>query len=230
MTMITTNNPAGSLLNGLDSSYQLPQKTAKGSTQLGQEQFLKLMIQQFKNQDPLKPQDPSEFLTQLAQVSSVAGISEMNRSMQTLADATYAAQALQASTIVGREVLVPASTGAWSPGQSLRGEVTLPAATATGVVSILDSAGTLVRQIPLGNRAGGQAGFEWDGLGSNGQAVAPGHYRITASYRNGDQHTALDTWLTKQVSSVSLGGDGQRTTLTTGDGQQIGLGEVKAIY
>jgi len=107
MTTITGNNPTNPLPGGLDPSYQLPTKTTKGSSELGQEQFLKLMIQQFRNQDPLKPQDPSEFLTQLAQVSSVAGISELNSSMKTLADATYAAQALQASAVVGHEVLVP---------------------------------------------------------------------------------------------------------------------------
>ena len=66
-----------------------------------------LMLTQFRNQDPLKPQDPAEFLTQLAQVSSVTGISEMNKSIATLADSLYAGQALQAASVVGRNVLAP---------------------------------------------------------------------------------------------------------------------------
>lgn len=230
MTTIASNNASGSVLSGLDPSYQLPATKTKGSSELGQEQFLKLMIQQFRNQDPLKPQDPSEFLTQLAQVSSVAGISEMNQSMKTLADATYAAQALQASTVVGHDVLAPASSATLAAGQTLRGQVTLPVATATGVVSILNSTGALVRQLPLGSQAAGQAAFAWDGLDSTGRAAAPGTYTVSASYANGDQRTAMDTYLSKRVTSVSLGGDGQRTTLTTADGQQLGLADVKAIY
>jgi len=67
MATITSNNASSPIFGGLDSSYQLPTKSTKGSNELGQEQFLTLMIQQFRNQDPLKPQDPSEFLTQLAQ-------------------------------------------------------------------------------------------------------------------------------------------------------------------
>ncbi|MCC7329922.1 MAG: flagellar hook assembly protein FlgD [Gammaproteobacteria bacterium] len=231
MTTIAASNSSNPVFGGLDpSSYQLPGKTARGSTELGQEQFLALMIQQFRNQDPLKPQDPSEFLTQLAQVSSVAGISEMNKSMKTLADATYAAQALQASTVVGHDVLAPGHSASLAAGQGLRGQVTLPAATSTGVVSILNSAGGLVRQIPLGNQAAGQSGFTWDGLDSTGRAAAAGSYTVKASYSNGNQDTALDTFLTRRVISVSLGGDGQRTTLTTTDGQQLGLGDIKAIY
>ena len=62
------------------------------------------------NQDPLKPQDPAEFLTQLAQVSSVTGISEMNKSIATLADSLYAGQALQAASVVGRNVLAPSGS------------------------------------------------------------------------------------------------------------------------
>lgn len=230
MATITGNSTSSSIFGGLDSSFQLPTSSSKGSSELGQEQFLALMIQQFKNQDPLKPQDPSEFLTQLAQVSSVAGISELNSSMKTLADATYAAQALQASTVVGHDVLAPASSATLSSGQGLKGQVTLPVATSTGTVSILDSAGTLVRQIPLGIQAAGQASFTWDGLDSAGNTAAAGSYTVRASYTNGDQSTALDTYLHKRVTSVSLGGDGQRTTLTTADGQQLGLADVKAIY
>ncbi|MBW7930762.1 MAG: flagellar hook assembly protein FlgD [Gammaproteobacteria bacterium] len=225
-----TNNSSNSVLSGLDPSYQLATRSSKGSTELGQEEFLKLMIQQFRHQDPLKPQDPSEFLTQLAQVSSVAGITEMNRSMQTLADATYAAQALQAATVVGHEVLVPADSALFADGQPLKGEVRLPVATASAVVNILDGAGSLVRRIPLGNQAGGAVAFSWDGLDAGGRAAAPGNYTVSASYASDGEQVALDTFLGKQVASVSLGGDGQRTLLSTTDGQQFGLGEIRAIY
>jgi len=230
MTMISSGNGANPVFGGLDPSYQLGGRGSKGGTELGQEEFLKLMIQQFRHQDPLKPQDPSEFLTQLAQVSSVAGIAEMNRSMQALADATYAAQALQAATVVGHEVLVPAASAVLADGQPLRGEVRLPVATPSAMVSILDHAGSLVRRIPLGNQAAGPVAFSWDGLDAAGRTVPPGSYTVSASYASDGGQVALDTFLGKRVASVSLGGDGQRTMLSTTDGQQFGLGEVMAIY
>lgn len=219
-----------SLVGDLDSSYQLPKTTSKNRNELGQDQFLMLMLTQFRNQDPLKPQDPSEFLSQLAQVSSVTGIAEMKNSIGTLADSLYAGQALQASTVVGRNVLAPSRYGTVAAGEGLAGAVDLPASTQGGFVRVLDSSGALVREIPLGARAAGLANFTWDGRTSSGQAAAAGTYKVIAGYRSGDQEVALDTYLSKRVTSVSLGGDGKRTEITTDDNQRIGLADIKAIF
>lgn len=219
-----------SLIDGLGSSYQLPQPVNKGPKELGQDEFLLLMLTQFRNQDPLKPQDPTEFLSQLAQVSSVAGISEMKTSIAKLADSLYAGQALQASTVVGRQVLAPSGRATLAAGGTLQGAVDLPASTSTGYVRVLDAGGALVRELPLGTQAAGLARFGWDGLDNSGRAVPAGTYTVMAGYRSGGQETAADTYLAKRVASVSLGGDGGRTEITTDDNQTLGLSEVRAIY
>lgn len=221
---------ATSLVGDLGSSYQLPKTTTKGSQELGQEQFLMLMLTQFRNQDPLKPQDPTEFLSQLAQVSSVAGISEMKNSIATLADSLYAGQALQAASVVGRNVLAPSDSARLAAGGSIGGAVDLPVSTAAGFVRVFDASGALVREIPLGSRAAGLASFEWDGTGASGAPLPPGTYDVVAGYRDGDGEVAADTYLSKRVASVSLGGDGRRTEITTDDNQTMGLGEIRAIF
>lgn len=226
MTTITGT----SVLGDLGGSYQLPQATKKNRNELGQEAFLQLMLTQFKNQDPLKPQDPTEFLSQLAQVSSVTGIAEMKNSIAALADSLYAGQALQAASVVGRNVLAPSASAALAAGQPLRGAVDLPASTQAGFVRVFDASGALVREIPLGPRAAGLAEFEWDGRNGTGQAVAAGTYTVAAGYRNSGGEVAADTYLSKRVASVSLGGDGQRTEITTTDNETLGLAEIRAIY
>jgi flagellar basal-body rod modification protein FlgD len=226
MTTVAGNT----ILGDLGSSYRVPQEKKSASQELGQEQFLQLMLAQFRNQDPLKPQDPSEFLAQLAQVTSVTGIAEMKNSIATLADSLYAGQALQAASVVGRNVLAPAERATLAAGQGLQGAVDLPASTAAGFVRVFDSSGALVREIPLGARSAGLASFEWDGRNSAGQPAAPGTYRFAAGYGNGDQEVAADTYVSKRVASVSLGGDGRRTEITTVDNETLGLSEVRAIY
>jgi flagellar basal-body rod modification protein FlgD len=220
---------ASSVLGDLGSSYQLP-AAKKDGNELGQDQFLLLMLTQFRNQDPLKPQDPSEFLTQLAQVSSVTGIAEMNKSMATLADSLYAGQALQAATVVGRNVLAPSQTARLATGGTVAGAVDLPASTAAGFVRILDGSGALVREIALGSRAAGLAGFEWDGRTNTGAAAPAGTYQVVAGYRTGETEEAADVYVSKRVASVSIGGDGKRTEITTDDGARVGLADIKAIY
>ncbi|MCC7256897.1 MAG: flagellar hook assembly protein FlgD [Gammaproteobacteria bacterium] len=219
-----------SFYGDLGSSYRLQQPAQKDRQALGQEEFLKLMLTQFRNQDPLKPQDPAEFLSQLAQVSSVTGIAEMKNSIATLADSLYAGQALQAASVVGRSVLAPSDAATLAAGETVRGAVDLPASTQAGFVRVLDGSGALVREIPLGPRAAGLASFEWDGRTATGQGAAPGSYRIVAGYRSSGQEIAADTFVAKRVASVALGGDGGRTEITTTDNQTLGLGEVRAIY
>jgi len=221
---------ASSIIGDPASSWRLPASQKTDGKSLGQDQFLQLMLTQFRNQDPLKPQDPGEFLTQLAQVTSVTGISEMNKSMATLADSLYAGQALQAATVVGRHVLAPAESARLAEGGAVAGAIDLPVSTAGGYVRIVDGSGALVRELPLGARAAGLAAFEWDGRNATGTLVAPGTYGIVAGYRNGDEEVAANAYVARRATSVSLGGDGRRTEITTDDGTRVALGDIRAIY
>jgi flagellar hook assembly protein FlgD len=118
--------------------------------QLGQSDFLKLMLTQFKNQDPTKPVDSAQYVAQLAQFSQVQGLADLNSAFKTLSDSVTSNQALQASSLLGREVLVPGSIATLAQGGTLSGAVDLPQSSGRVTVNIIDGSGSIVRQINLG--------------------------------------------------------------------------------
>lgn len=173
---------------------------------LGQEQFLELMVAQLKNQDPMKPMQNGEFLGQLAQFGTVNGIQQLQQSFAGLSASLQSNQALMASSLVGRSVLVPSAQAALGDSGAISGVVDFPVSTANASVGIYTEAGQLVRRIDLGAQPTGQARFTWDGASDGGQALPPGQYRIRAESVDGGVTTARDTLVSAKVDSVSLGG------------------------
>ncbi len=196
---------------------------------LGQSDFLKLMTAQLNNQDPTKPLEGAEFFSQIAQFSSVSSIQELQNSFQQVATAMYSSQVLQASTMVGRSVLVPASQ-AEADGQSgIEGIVELPSSTDRLTINIFDVTGQLVRQMDLGANSAGETTFRWDGRDSAGNAVPGGTYQIKAEAQFGGEAVGLETFLAAKVESVSVGGQGQGVTLNLAGQGSMQLANVKRV-
>lgn len=218
------------LLDPLTRQLAVPAAESAGArTELGQSEFLRLMVTQFQNQDPLKPMENGEFLGQLAQFSTVSGIGDMNTSIGTLADSIRANQALQAAAIVGREVLVEGSSALLGDDGGISGAVDLPAATARARIRVLDANGGVVREIPLGQRRAGIANFSWDGMRSDGTRAPAGEYRIEAQVLDGEEVFGLATLVASRVIGVSLGSGGAGTQITTELGETISLASVRSI-
>lgn len=196
---------------------------------LGQDAFLKLMMTQMNNQDPLQPMQNGEFLTQMAQFSSASGIEKLQTSFDQLASALTSNQALQASTLVGRSVLVPGSTGVLSSGQGLRGAVSLPASTPSLALNIYDINGQLVRHMDMGAQPQGQTAFTWDGQKDDGSYAPPGQYMVRAESLSDGTTVAADTMVAANVESVTLGGQGKGVTLNLAGLGQIDFSQVKEI-
>lgn len=225
MTIITSNNTDLDL-----ASLQLASSAGKkAKKELGQEDFLALMIQQLKNQDPLKPMENGEFIGQMAQFSTVSGIADMSKSIAGLSDAFNSGQALQAASMVGRTVLTQGNAAQFSGSAPVTGAVDLPQATSNGVVRVYTAAGELVRELPLGTQQAGLANFTWDGTLANGQQAPAGRYRFTAAISNPAGDTALTTYLASKVESVTLAGDGSGSQLRTDSGATVRLSQVKAV-
>jgi flagellar basal-body rod modification protein FlgD len=212
------------------SRFALPQAKAElKRNQLGQEQFLQLMLTQLQNQDPLQPMEDGEFISQMAQFSTVEEIGGMSRSLETLAESLTASMALQASTMVGRSVLVDGDTGTLGEETPLKAGVELHAPLNNAFVRIFDASGQLVREMPLGPRNQGVATFEWDGVMTDGDRAAPGTYFVRAGFLNGDTEESLPTYIASKVASITLNGDGSGADVTTADGQRVSLSKIKAI-
>jgi flagellar basal-body rod modification protein FlgD len=220
-------------ISGTDSllaSLQTPQPAArKDSKSLGQEDFLALMITQLQSQDPLKPMENGEFIGQMAQFSTVTGISEMTKSVSTLTEAYNSGQALQAASMVGRTILTEGSSASLTADQALTGAVDLPYATQSAKVRIYSDTGQLVRELPLGPQDAGISNFSWDGTLANGQTAPAGRYSMTAAIESRTGDTALVTYIASKVSSVTLSGNGSGTQLRTDSGENIGFSQIKAV-
>lgn len=149
-------------------------------TEMGQEDFLRLMTEQLKNQDPLKPMDNAEFIGQMAQFSTVKGIEQMNGGLQNLGLMMGESQALQAASMVGRTAYIDTDVATLEGESGVRGSVT---AAGPGPVNIeiRTPGGQLVRSFVVEAGAAGAVDFHWDGINANGQPAAPGEYRIKAT-------------------------------------------------
>ncbi len=185
----------------------VPQATPKKS-ELGQKDFMTLMMTQLKNQDPFKPLDSGAFLGQLAQFGTVSGLAGLQTSFDTLKTSLLSNQALQAAGLVGRSALVEASTMAVGSGQPVAGAVDLPDSTSSLTVTVRDSTGQVVRTLPLGANAKGEAPFVWDGMTDTGDIAPAGTYTFGAEFRSGSTVETGTTLLVASIDSVKLGTDG----------------------
>jgi flagellar basal-body rod modification protein FlgD len=187
---------------------------AVSGTSLGGADFLTLMLAQLKNQDPTSPVDSNTFLTQLAQLSEVQGITSLNTNFGALSNSLTSNQALQASSLLGHQALVNSSTATIAAGATVTGAVNVPQSTGQVTLSITNSAGALVSQINLGAQSAGLANFSWNGTMGNGSPAPAGTYTLTAQYAGATSgSTAATTLINGTVDSVSMGAGSAGMTL-----------------
>ncbi|MEM7219891.1 MAG: flagellar hook assembly protein FlgD [Pseudomonadota bacterium] len=216
----------GTLENlGLLRQPELRNPTTQGTLQ--QENFLELMVAQFSNQDPFQPLENGDFLGQLAQFGTVSGIEELQQSFQQMADSLFSDQALQASSLIGREVLVPGSVGQLGDG-GLRGAVELAAPAQNLEVRVLDASGAQVAVLDLGGQGAGLANFSWDGRLADGTQAPRGAYTLQAFATDSAAGTQVPVLVGARVDSVALGAGGGVRLEVNGLGE-LPLSEVRRI-
>jgi flagellar basal-body rod modification protein FlgD len=184
------------------------------SSALSQADFLKLMTEQLQHQDPLKPMDNSQMVSQMAQLSTVQGIGDLNSTVTGLSDSLGADQILRASALVGHSVLVPSATVPLAAEGGASGVV---AASSAGIVNftISDANGNAVKQITTNASEAGQVAFNWDGTDQSGNRLAAGKYGISASITDASgTNSALSTYVQAPVESATVGSDGIYLDLT----------------
>jgi flagellar basal-body rod modification protein FlgD len=211
--MTTPVNPYDFLNGAAAASAQ----GTKSSQELGQNEFLKLMIAQMRNQDPMKPTDPNQFLSQLAQFSQVTGIQNMQTSISDLATSLRSTQVLNGTSLVGHDVLAPAARETVEAGQSVKGAVDAPEGATQLVVRVKDGSGALVRTFSL-NAGSGLTDFTWDGRDNAGTAVPAGQYSFEVDATVTGKPQAVDPLLFSRVSSVTIDPKSGSLTLNTSTG------------
>ncbi len=221
-------NPV-SQTNPFENLNQSRPSDSKRNDQLLQEDFLNLMVAQLRNQDPFKPMESGDFLGQLAQFGTVSGIDSLESAFEDIANSLTSSQALQAATLVGRDVLLASEIGYLSEEDSLSGAVELPFSATRVTVGVYDSIGRLVKQIDLGETSKGLVEFTWDGTDVAGQRQPAGIYELRAEATNGEVNQAVDVLVAGQVNSVTLGGLGDPLGLEVAGLGKVEFSKVKQI-
>jgi flagellar basal-body rod modification protein FlgD len=202
---------------------------AAGAT-LGGTNFLTLMLAQLKNQDPTSPVDSNQFLNQLASLSTVQGITQLNTSFGSLSSSLVSSQALQASSLLGHQALVSSKTANLTANGSVSGAIEVPQTTSQAVVNISDSSGALLRQINLGAQSTGLANFSWDGKLQDGSQAAAGQYTLSAQFAGATSGaTAASTYVNGVVQSVTMGAGQTGLTLNVSGLGSVPFSGVKQI-
>jgi flagellar basal-body rod modification protein FlgD len=192
-----------------------------------QDRFLKLLVTQMKNQDPLNPLDNAQVTSQLAQISTVNGIEKLNATMESMASGFTAGQSLQAANMIGHNVLIPGSALQLAQGGGVFG-VNLAQPADQVKVTILDSAGNAVQVMDIGAQAAGSLPLTWDGKTNDGATAPDGNYTVSVSALRGDQQVDAQTLAFGMVQGVTQGSQGVQ--LNVGTLGSTGLANVKQIF
>ncbi len=187
-----------------------------------QDRFLRLLVTQMKNQDPLNPLDNAQMTTQMAQLSTVTGIEKLNATLE----AFTRAQAFQAVGLIGHYVLAPGEFVNLVGGAGAGG-FELPGVADSVRVGILDANGKLVRSLDLGKHNDGVGVFQWDGRTDAGEVAPDGVYRFTVAASQGGQTVPAQPLAVGEVQSVLM--DGIGPALTVQGMGLVDLGEVRQI-
>jgi flagellar basal-body rod modification protein FlgD len=202
--------------------------TRKEMPQFGADQFITLMLAQIKNQDPLKPLEPAEFLGQLAQFSTVTGIQEMGSSVSDLVGSMRSSQALSGANLVGRDVLAPGDTAVFDGTTPVRAAVEAPDGAERIEFVVRDASGAVVRRAQVQPSVSGVTEMAWDGRADNGTVMPAGAYRIEALSRFGARGESAQVLLRSRVDSVTLDAAGRGIVLNTPNGS-LPLGAVRRV-
>lgn len=210
-----------------DSINRRPQTTTEAnSAEDTQNRFLRLLTTQLKNQDPLSPMDNAQITSQLAQISTVDGITKLNTTLKGMLDNSSASQTLQAASVVGKHVLVPGSDFALA-GSSAAGGFELGGDADRVEVTIKDGNGLAVRKISLGALSAGTQTFSWDGKTDTGAQAADGQYTISIAALKGTNEVTATALQFGLVGSVANNGRG--LTINVNGLGSFGLSEVRQI-
>ncbi|MFZ5484331.1 MAG: flagellar hook assembly protein FlgD [Pseudomonadota bacterium] len=178
-------------------------ESAYGGVQEIQERFLSLLVTQLKNQDPMNPMENAELTSQLAQMSTVEGVNNLNTTMNELLNGFYATQNLQAASLIGHQVLADGDLIGLYEGQA-GGGVNLEKSADAVVVTIEDAAGEVVKTIDLGPQSAGITHFVWDGTDDAGNALPEGDYRMNVLASQAGGTVPATTLSLSTVTSLTM--------------------------
>ncbi|WP_420935256.1 flagellar hook assembly protein FlgD [Alteromonas sp. A081] len=206
-------------------------KIADGTEQqLSQEDFFSMLTEQLANQDPTKPVDNDQMVAQMTSFTMADGISQLNEKFQAFASSMTSNQALQASSLIGQNVLVQGNMGYKANGsEGISGVVVNEGTVQDMMIRIQNQFGEVIKTIDAGTQTAGNIQFEWDGKDQLGNPTPAGDYVVNATGTLNGEGVQLNTAINRHVGSVSLAGSGQGVILNLDGEVSINLDDVIQI-
>lgn len=180
-------------------------KTKSADETMGKDAFLKLLVTQLENQDPLNPTENTEFVAQLAQFSSLEGIQNLNTSLGDMKGGVDALQEFGSASLIGRNAKAESSAFVYG-GSPRKLGFTLDSDASSATLVITEPSGKVVREIDLGQLRAGYNEAEWNGASSGGAQANQGLYSFSVEARGSDNKPISSrTFIKGPVTGVSLG-------------------------
>lgn len=207
MTTTTATDSAGL------SVYNPVANVGVGKSEMGQQDFLRLLTAQMQTQDPFEPVNNAELVSQMATITNSSGIAEMNASLAQIRESLSGTRLGDAASWIGRAMLVQSNIAAPDAAGQYAGQITLPAATDGAAIQLVDGDGNVVKTIDLGQQEAGDINFFWDGKDENGETVASSALKVQVT---GATPSRVATWAT--IAAVQSPADGSSSKLITSIG------------
>ncbi|NKB31965.1 MAG: flagellar biosynthesis protein FlgD [Pseudomonadales bacterium] len=193
-------------------------KETPKESNLGRDEFLKLLVTQLENQDPLSPQENGEFVAQLAQFSSLEEAQKLSGSFDSFANSFMSSQHLQATSLVGRPVHVASNVTLLGDDGAVSILADLPAGADDATLSVYDQSGALVDNFELAQTSPGRNEFIWTGENASGVRYPPGVYKFVVSSASDGIVEEAPVFLSSNVNSVTIEPGGSLTLNLAGIG------------
>jgi flagellar basal-body rod modification protein FlgD len=201
-----------------------PAAQAAKDVQASADRFLKLLVTQMQNQDPLNPMDNAQVTSQMAQINTVSGIEKLNRSVLALSDQFLQMQALQGAALVGRDVIVSGNRMSIVDDVG-QGGFELNSAADNVKVEVLNGAGHVIDTLALGAQGAGKHSFNWPAKGVLDDAGT--RFRVLAT--SGATALPSTALMRDTVTAVSADGAGHSLTIELVRSGTVAYGDIKAF-
>jgi flagellar basal-body rod modification protein FlgD len=226
MTTVNDTNPLDAL-KWQQESYAVADENENGM--LTQADFFALLTQELANQDPTDPADNNEMISQMTAFSTTDGVQQLNDSFNNFSLSMTSSQALQASSLVGRSVLVEDNVFGMTEGESVQGKLVTDAPASDVYIYVENVAGEIMQTVPVGDVSSGDYGFTWDGQTADGEAAPEGAYRFRIVGLVEGEASELEAQTYRKVDSVTLRGTDGNIVLNLNGGSSMNLSEVVEV-
>ncbi len=215
----------------LNNSTPEYKNTSSSAEVMGKDDFLTLLVAQLQNQDPMNPDDPTEFTAQLAQFSSLEQLFNLNESMDNMANTQLQSDRFSTMDLIGKDVVYADASFDFS-GDPVNVGYQLDGDASSVTMFIQDETGSTVATLKATELSEGDHFLKWDGLDDEGNELGNGSYKITlqASSGSSDGTIAISPLVQSEVTGVDFSDKTGEAIIHTMAGAEIGSSSIIAVY